>query len=292
MTDTNNSKSDTQNTALTPSDSPVVLKIGGNDIDDPAFLENLAAYVAALDAPVIIVHGGGKEIGRLQERIGITPQWVDGLRVTDEETLAVVEMVLCGRVNKRLVRQLVRAGIEAEGMSGTDRGLLRARKLHHSGGDLGRVGEITGVRGDVLTAMLAQGITPVIAPLALGDDGGPFNVNADHAAAAVAQAVGAEQVVFLTNVRAVLVNGEPQPSISQHEAEQLIADGTIFGGMIPKVKTALHAVDLGIPRAVITDLPGLRQNAGTVFYDRQKAAFHSAAWAVGTGSTAVPLAAT
>lgn len=246
---------------------PIVLKIGGNDIDDPAFLRALAAYVAGLETPVVIVHGGGKEIGVLQQRMGVEPRWVDGLRVTDEETLAVVEMVLCGRVNKRLVRQLLAAGVDAEGLSGTDRGLLRACKLVSERGDLGRVGRVTAVRGQVLLEMLARGVVPVVAPLALGDDGEPFNVNADHAAAAIAQAIDAAEIVFLTNVRAVLVDGIPQPSLSQRQAEQLIADGTIFGGMIPKVQTALHAVELGVPRAVITDLDGLRHQAGTVFHN-------------------------
>lgn len=246
--------------------SPLVVKIGGNDIDDPAFLKALGKYVAALDGPVVIVHGGGKEIGQLQQRMGITPRYVDGLRVTDEETLAVVEMVLCGRVNNRLVRALHAAGIDAVGMSGADRGLIRARKLNHEAGDLERVGEVTAVRGDVLAQLLAQGVTPVIAPLGLGDDGDNFNVNADHAAAAVAQSIGAEQIVFLTNVRAVLVDGSPQYVLSQEDALRLIEDGTIFGGMIPKVKTALRAVELGIPQAIITDLQGLQQKAGTVFF--------------------------
>jgi acetylglutamate kinase len=254
------------------SPAPPVLKIGGNEIDDPAFLGDLAAYVAGQDAPTVIVHGGGKEIGRLQTLMGIQPQWVDGLRVTDAETLAVVEMVLCGLVNKRLVRRLIAAGIDAEGLSGADRGLLRACKLCSEHGDLGRVGEITQVRGDVLLHLLAEGVTPVIAPLALGDDGDAFNVNADHAAAAIAQAVNAARIVFLTNVSAVLVDGVPQPSISQGEAERLIAEGVIVGGMIPKVQTALHAVALGIPQAVITDLPGLRDQGGTVFYSQPETA--------------------
>ncbi|MFC1960783.1 acetylglutamate kinase [Chloroflexota bacterium] len=257
----------TTNTPPSATADPLVLKIGGNDIDSPEFLHSLAAYVAVLDRPVVIVHGGGKEIGRLQAQMGIEAQWVDGLRVTDEDTLSVVEMVLCGKVNKRLVRQLLGAGLDAEGMSGTDRGLLRGVKLNNVHGDLGRVGKITAVRGDVLLDMLARGITPVIAPLALGDDGEPYNVNADHAAAAVAQAIGAQQIIFLTNVSAVLVNDQPQPSISETQANALIADGTIFGGMIPKVKTALHAVNLGIPEAMITDLVGLTHNTGTVFHN-------------------------
>jgi len=246
--------------------APLLLKIGGNDIDNPDFLRDLAAYVAALDRPVVIVHGGGKEIGQLQTALGIAPQWVDGLRVTDEATLAVVEMVLCGSVNKRLVRRLIAAGVDAQGLSGTDRGLLRGAKLEHPGGDLGRVGAITAVRAGVLLGLLATGVTPVIAPLALGEDGGAYNVNADHAAAAIAEAIGAEQIVFLTNVSAVLVDGRPQPALSEAQAQALIASGAISGGMIPKVQTALHAVALGIPQAVITDLAGLQSGGGTVFH--------------------------
>ncbi len=246
--------------------APIVLKIGGNDIDDPRFLAALTDYVASLNRPVIIVHGGGKEIGTLQTRIGLQPQWVDGLRVTDADTLAVVEMVLCGSVNKRLVRQFLMAGLDAIGLSGSDRGLLRGAKLHNEHGDLGRVGEITQVRGEVLLDLLADGVIPVVAPLALGDDGEPYNVNADHAAAAIARAVGASRIVFLTNVSAVLIDEAPQESLSAARAESLIADGTIYGGMIPKVQTALHAVALGVPQAVITDLNGLSNGGGTVFY--------------------------
>jgi len=255
---------------------PIVIKVGGNEIDHPEFLKSLIGYLAALDTPAVIVHGGGKEIGQLQQQMGLTPQYIDGLRVTDEATLAVVEMVLIGRVNTRLVRGLIAAGIDAVGMNGADRGLIRATKLHSPNGDLGRVGEVTSVRGDVLLALLDQGVTPVIAPVALGEDGGAYNINADHVAEAVAQAIGAEKVVFLTNVSAVLVNGQPRPSLSQDEALRLIADGIIFGGMIPKVQTALHAVAAGVPQAVITDLRGLGQNAGTVFY---AASQPQAAWA-------------
>lgn len=263
-----NSKFNIQNSKL----APTVLKIGGNDIDSPAFLTALAEYVAGLETPVVIVHGGGKEIGQLQEKMGLQAQWVDGLRVTDTDTLAVVEMVLCGSVNKRLVRQLVAAGVDAEGLSGTDRGLIRAVKLVNPHGDLGRVGEVTNVRGEVLLAMLAQGITPVLAPLALGEDGEPFNVNADHAAAAVAKAIGATRIVFLTNVSAVLVDGIPQARIDAAQAEALIADGTINGGMIPKVRTALHAVEVGVPQAVITNLAGLAAGGGTIFTSQPEAA--------------------
>ncbi len=129
-----NSKFKTQNSKL-------VLKVGGNEIDNPDFLRALTTHLAGLSTPAVIVHGGGKEIGQLQQQMGLTPQYIDGLRVTDEATLAVVEMVLIGRVNTRLVRGLIAAGIDAVGMNGADRGLIRATKLHSPNGDLGRVGE-------------------------------------------------------------------------------------------------------------------------------------------------------
>ena len=162
---------ETTNTPQSSTPKPVVLKIGGNDIDSPEFLQSLAAYVAALDRPIVIVHGGGKEIGRLQAQMGIEAQWVDGLRVTDEATLSVVEMVLCGKVNKRLVRQLIGAGLDAAGMSGTDRGLLRGVKLHNEHGDLGRVHS-----ADVMLVLSQSGETEEVTRLlpSLADFGVPI----------------------------------------------------------------------------------------------------------------------
>lgn len=243
---------------------PVVIKVSGHELDAPAFLDGLAAAVAALGEPALIVHGGGKEISTLQQRMGIEPRYVDGVRVTDAESLALVEMVLCGAINKRLVRRFIAAGVDALGLSGVDRGLVRAEKMQGMGRDMGFTGEVIAVRGDVLTGLLAQGVTPVLAPICLGPDSA-YNVNADHVAGAVAAAIGASRIVFLTNVEGVLVNDAVVPGLSPEQVDTLIDDGTIFGGMIPKVRTALHALDSGVPQVVITNLTGLRSGGGTAF---------------------------
>jgi acetylglutamate kinase len=243
---------------------PVVIKIGGHELDSDAFLSSLAAAVRALAEPVVIVHGGGKEISLLQERMGLTPRYWNGVRITDRESLALVEMVLCGTANKRLVRYLVNGGIEAQGLSGVDRGLIRAERMHHDEIDMGFTGEVVSVRGEVVHELLAAGVTPVIAPICLGADSS-YNVNADHVAGAVASAIGASRVIFLTNVEGVLVDGQVAASLTPEQVQGLIADGTIFGGMIPKVQTALAALALGVPQAVITNLNGLQNQGGTTF---------------------------
>lgn len=244
---------------------PIVIKIGGNEIDDPNFLLQLAPTIKGLNTPTVIVHGGGREISNLQKVMGIEPRYLDGVRITDEPSLAIVEMVLCGTVNKRLVRHLLADGIDALGLSGVDRGLVRAEKMPHPTVDMEFTGEVKSVRGEILMDLLKQGITPVIAPVSLGSDQHSYNVNADHVAGAVAQAIGASKVVFLTNVEGVLMNNEVTKTLTREKTQDLIADGTIFGGMIPKVQTALAALDSGIPQAVITNLTGLKTHGGTVF---------------------------
>lgn len=240
----------------------IVLKIGGNNLDEPDFVENLAKTIAMSSVPIIIVHGGGKEISQMQTMMGLTPQYVDGLRVSNPEALQVAEMVLCGMVNTRIVRTLQLHGIEAQGLNGMDRGLIKAQKLNHPAGDLGRVGEATQVRADILHALIAQGVTPVIAPICLGDDGA-FNVNADHVAGAVAKAIGANKVVFVTNVSGVLHEDELVEELTPHHAHDLIEQMVIFGGMLPKVHTALQLLATGIPRVMITNLDGLISGQGT-----------------------------
>jgi acetylglutamate kinase len=244
--------------------NPIVIKIGGHELDDENFLTELAGVIKALNEPVVIVHGGGKEISTLQTKMGIEPRYIDGVRVTDAASLALVEMVLCGTANKRLVRYLLNGGVDAQGISGVDRGLIRAEKMHHAEVDMGFTGEVVSVRGEVLLAMLSQGITPVVAPISLGPDSS-YNVNADHVAGAVAAAIGARQVVFLTNVEGVLMNGSLLNALTPDEVQKLIGSGTIFGGMIPKVQTALSALATGVPQAVITNLTGLQTHGGTVF---------------------------
>lgn len=243
---------------------PVVLKISGHQIDDPEFLKSLAQTIAEMQSPVIVVHGGGKEISEMQKKLGIEPHYVDGVRVTDAASLSIVTMVLCGTVNKRLVRYLLSAGVDAQGISGIDRGIVQAEKMPHPELDMGFTGEVTGVNADALLEMLSNGITPVLAPLSLGSDS-HYNVNGDHVAGAVAVAVEAEKVIFLSNVEGVLINEAVTGNLTAEETISLIEDGTIFGGMIPKVQTALHALQSGVQSAVITNLTGLQSHGGTVF---------------------------
>lgn len=242
----------------------IVVKISGHELDSADFLARFAAVVRDLPDAAVIVHGGGKEISMLQERMGITPQYVDGVRVTDADSLALVEMVLCGVVNKRLVRTLVAAGVDAVGVSGVDGGMITAQKMPHDIVDMQFTGEIVGVRADVLTRLLESRLLPVVAPIC-GGEGTNYNVNADHVAGALGAALDADRLVFLSNVPGVLIDEQVTPALTPADAEQLIANGVIFGGMIPKVRTALAALESGVEQAVITDLHGLSTNGGTVF---------------------------
>ncbi len=241
-----------------------VIKIGGAELQEGPQLDLLVEALTQLtvERQIIVVHGGGSEIAALQKKLGLEPRFVEGLRVTDDASLRVAEMVLSGAVNKRLAARLAARGVRALGLSGVDGGLLRAKKLDHPKGDLGRVGEITSVDIGCLSDLLAQGFTPIISPISLGDDGRPFNVNADHAALAVASALKAE-LIFLTDVPGVLYNGAVLPKLTANEAARLIDEGHITGGMIPKVRSALGAVAQGVASARITNLDGLASLAGT-----------------------------
>jgi acetylglutamate kinase len=243
---------------------PILIKISGHELDDPLFLTEFANVIKTIKAPIVIVHGGGREISTLQQTMGIEPQYLDGVRITDAASLSVVEMVLCGTVNTRLVRYLVANGVDALGLSGVDRGLIRAEKMANPKQDMGFTGSVISVRGEVLVNLLEQGITPVIAPVCMGTDS-TYNVNADHVAGAVATAIGADRSIFLTNVEGVLVNNAVVKTLTPQQTQVLIDNGTIFGGMIPKVQTALHALENGVSQAVITNLKGLSSNSGTIF---------------------------
>ena len=245
----------------------IVIKISGHELDSAEYVADFAQAIRAMNAPTVIVHGGGKEISLLQGRLGIEPKFVDGIRVTDAESLALVEMVMCGVINKRLVRTLVNAGVNAVGLSGVDGGMISAAKMFHETVDMGFTGEVTAVRVDLLLNLLDLGITPVIAPICLGLDNN-FNVNADHVAGALAATLEVERLVFLSNVPGVLKDikdNQVIATLTPDQAESMIADGTIFGGMIPKVRTALNALKDDVEQAVITDLAGLRSNGGTIF---------------------------
>jgi acetylglutamate kinase len=210
------------------------------------------------------VHGGGKEIADLQLKFGLTPRFVEGLRVTDDASLAIAEMVLSGRVNKRIVVALIAAGVDAIGLSGVDRGIVRVEKMQHPGGDLGRVGKVVSVRGEVLQDFVAGRIVPVVSPISLGDEG-TYNVNADSVACAIAGALNADAVVFVTNVAGVMQGDKVIPSLTAREAEALIKSQVIKGGMIPKVRAALDAIAGGAKAARITNLDGLMNGSGTEF---------------------------
>ncbi len=241
-----------------------VIKISGHYLDDEGLLGQFARSVARADERVVIVHGGGTEITQLQQKLGIAPRYVDGLRVTDAESLALVEMALCGTVNKRLVRHLLTAGVDAQGLSGVDRGLVRARQMQHDQVDMGFTGTVVAVRAQILCDLFALDVTPVIAPVSLGESSN-FNLNADPVAGAIAAALGAETVVYISNVAGVQAHGDLIKKLTRREAEGLIASGVISGGMIPKVRSALDVLSSGVRRAVITDLAGWASGGGTSF---------------------------
>ncbi|MDJ0753275.1 MAG: acetylglutamate kinase [Ardenticatenaceae bacterium] len=246
-----------------------VIKISGHDLDNPAFLSDFAAAVAKIAAaePVVIINGGGKSIKQLQDVFGIPEEKIDGLRVTNAQSLWITEMVMSAAVNKLLVRALRKAGLDALGVSGVDGQLLKARKKVAIQGDLGFVGEIIGVRVELLRQMLDWGLTPVISPVSADEKQQQYNVNADEAATAVAAAAAAEQLDFVSNVPGVLRDlndNQVIPALTPAEVDALLADGTINGGMVPKVKAAVGAVTAGVQQARIVNLEGI-QNGGTLF---------------------------
>lgn len=244
---------------------PILLKIGGSSFDDPGFVEALASTVKQIQQPIVIVHGGGRAISTMQRQLGIDPQYVNGLRVSDPESLAIAEMVLCGAMNTQITRAFMLAGVEAQGLNGMDRGLIRAKKLEHPEHDLGRVGEPTAVRADILRGLLNEGVVPIIAPICLGDDG-PYNVNADHVAHAVGVALSVQRVVFLTNVSGVQHNGELVPNIHRALALALIEGDVIQKGMRVKVESALKLIEDGVDEVMITNLDGLLTGNGTLIF--------------------------
>lgn len=238
-----------------------VLKVGGNEVDEPAWVARFARAVAARGGRLVVVHGGGKEVTALQRLLGAEPEWRDGLRVTSDEAMRVVAMVLSGLVNKRLAAALVSAGVDAVGISGEDGGLLRARLA--AGGSMGRTGEIEAVRADLLHVFLGQGLVPVVSPVSRGPDGAALNVNADDAAAALAAALGAAELLFVSNVAGVLSAGAVLEGVDADEVEALIADGTAAGGMAPKLRAAARASN-GVGRVRIGGLEMLDDpGAGT-----------------------------
>lgn len=228
-----------------------VVKIGGAALGDAGWLAAFAGAAAAARAPLVIVHGGGPDITTLSDRLGIEVQWQEGRRVTPPAALDVASMVLNGRVNKRIVAALVNAGVDALGLSGVDGGLLRADLL--DGGLLGRVGRITSVRSELLRALHQAGHTLVVSPISLGADGAPLNVNADDAAAAIASALNAAELVFLTDVPGVRDEAGLRRWLAPDEAQGLVRTGIASGGMGVKLSAGVKALSCGVPAVRIGD---------------------------------------
>ncbi len=243
----------------------LVIKLGGNEINSPEFLSGVSAIIRDLLAAkheVVIVHGAGKEISAMHERLGVPFETVQGRRKTSPEGMRIVEMVLRGEVNTRIVRTLVNEGVLALGLSGTDLGLIRTEIMDPQ---LGRVGRIVEVKFGLIEGFLMREMLPVLAaPVSLGLDGESLNVNADEAAAAIASALAADYLVMVSNVPGVLQDDKIVPELNTDLAQSLIQTGVISGGMIPKVESALSAVKHGVKRTLICDLPGLVNQSGTV----------------------------
>ena len=245
----------------------VVIKFGGHAMGEQASIEAFASDIVLLQqvgAKPVVVHGGGPQIGSMLSRLEMESNFIDGLRVTDQQTISIVEMVLAGAINKSLVASISAAGGMSVGISGKDGNLIIAKKLSHRTKDtdsaienlvdLGYVGIPDKVDKQVLDALLGVNMIPVVAPLGLGADGQTYNINADTAAGSIASALNASRLLMLTDVDGVLDdNGKLIPRLSIAQARQLILNGVIKGGMIPKVETCIQAVQSGAGAAVILD---------------------------------------
>ena len=244
----------------------IVIKYGGNAMTDPELENSFARDIVLLKTVglnPIVVHGGGPQIGELLAKIGKESKFIDGMRVTDAETMDVVEMVLGGLVNKSIVNLINQNGGRAMGLTGKDGNLIRAKKLYieklQADGsiekiDIGQVGEVASIKTDVLDVFIASDFIPVIAPVGVGDAGESYNINADLVAGKVAEALKAEKLILLTNIPGVLdKNKHILTGLSTQDVDALIADGTIYGGMIPKISCALDAVKGGVISAHIID---------------------------------------
>ena len=244
-----------------------VVKYGGHAMGDPEAAKDFAEDIVLLKAVGInpvVVHGGGPQIGAMLKKLGVESTFVDGLRVTDKATAEVAEMVLSGAINKELVGWIAGAGGKAIGISGKDGGLVTARKVERTTRDpdsnieqvvdLGFVGEPSHVDTTILDTAVAAGMIPIVAPIGAGEDGHTYNINADTMAGAIAAALGAARLFLLTDVTGVLdKQGTLLTDLTPAQIADLKADGTISGGMIPKLETCVHAVEAGCEAAVVLD---------------------------------------
>ena len=260
----------------------IVVKYGGSAMSNEELQKNVIKDVTLLKLvgfKPIIVHGGGKEISRWVGKVGKEAQFINGLRVTDEETMEIAEMVL-NKVNKSLVTMVEELGVKAVGLSGKDGGLLKVDKKYADGKDIGYVGDIKQVDPTVLYDLLEKDFLPIVAPIGLDDDFKTYNINADEAACAIAKAVGADKLVYLTDVEGLYRDFEDKSSfisrISVTEAEELIANGMIGGGMLPKLSNCtdavrggvkrVHILDGRVPHSILLEIFTNKGN-GTMFYD-------------------------
>jgi acetylglutamate kinase len=245
----------------------IVVKFGGNAMVDPQLHESFARDVVLMKLVgmnPVVVHGGGPQIGALLAKLNVQTEFVEGMRVTDSETMEVVEMVLGGSVNKEIVSSINRNGGKAIGVTGKDGQMIKARKLtvnrYRSERDvaeivdMGHVGEVDQIDVEVLQVILGSDFIPVIAPIGVGDDGTTYNINADLVAGKLAEVMNAEKLMLLTNVAGLLdKNGHILTGLTTEQVDALIADGTISGGMLPKIRCALDAVKFGVTSAHIVD---------------------------------------
>ena len=240
----------------------IVVKYGGNAMVDDALTQGFAQDIALMKLVgmnPVVVHGGGPQIGLLLEKLGIHSEFISGMRVTDAATMEVVEMVLGGAVNKTVVSLLNQAGGKAIGITGKDGDLIRAKKMAMKDADgkeldIGFVGEVEHVNREVIDALVHSDFIPVIAPVGVGADGPSYNINADLVAGKVAEALSAEKLMLLTNVAGLQDKaGKVLTGLTTVQVDSLIADGTIYGGMLPKIQCALDAVKHGVTSAHIID---------------------------------------
>lgn len=233
-----------------------VIKYGGAAQTDPELRKTFAKDVTLLrkiGINMIIVHGGGKEITHLAQSLGIETKFINGQRYTDEATMRAVTMVLAGGINKEIVNLINANGGNAVGLCGADHTLLKVKKHTPDGNDLGLVGEVTAINTSFIDLLIKNEIIPVIAPIGVGEDQQLYNINADLAAAAIARAMKAEKLVYLSDVEGIMIENTLVSTMTKPKAEQLIADGSIFGGMIPKVRSAFETLEAGVHKVHIID---------------------------------------
>ena len=245
----------------------IVIKYGGHAMVEERLKKEFARDITLMKLiglHPVVVHGGGPQIGSVLEKMGINSQFVDGMRVTDEPTMDVVEMVLVGKVNKEIVAQISKQGGRAVGLSGKDGSLILSRKLHlvrhHTGGeppeiiDMGMVGEVVAVNPDIIRTLEASGFIPIIAPVGVGESGETYNINADWVASKVAVALNAMRLILLTDVEGVMdKNKSLISSVKAGDVQKMLDEDAISGGMIPKIRCGIEALQKGVGRVHIID---------------------------------------